>query len=161
MTTGYEAGFYRDIGELVRVMRDHNDRLIELTQAVEGVGGQISELVELRRTIDEEDPIQRIAHVLEKVSEDNSEGGTPALHRIAVRLGTPVPAFEREALLRGRDPGEVHVVGTWHVRANDTGEAVSKDFRTLQHAESACAARNTPDAGGRYGVYDHEGRRVE
>jgi len=48
---------------------------------------------------------------------------------------------------------------TYHVEDNVTGQRMSKDVDTEDHADSICRSMNTPNSGGRYGVYDSAGRR--
>lgn len=66
------------------------------------------------------------------------------------------------ALIRNFDKrlAEVDDARTFHVEDNVTGARVSKDFPREESASSICAAMNTPNSGGRYGVYDQNGVRA-
>ena len=45
----------------------------------------------------------------------------------------------------------------WQVQDNVTGEAKSMSYDDRELSINICAGLNTPDAGGRYGVYVNEG----
>jgi hypothetical protein len=176
MTTGYEAGAYRDLSEMAREGRRTADGVEAIRATLADSNTRLEAIVNEVGAIigpDEDSPLMRIAVALERIAKvkefeqaerQDRAAAEQGLHRDegpTWRMGPPQPAFVEVPV---RDPQEVAAENqaelSWHVRDNVTGMVRSKPYLKLEHAENTCRAMNGAHGGGQFGVYDQNGVRV-
>jgi hypothetical protein len=154
MVTVGEMQVWNDVGRLAAESKEQTAHLSDISAAlIEMKDGRYEDHPLNDR--DEESPLMRIAEALERIALALEPKPTVVEH-------TPTASEILDGPISVKVPvTSRHKAGTWHVEDNVTGKVESKDFDTLASAEQVCWALNA-DAGpgGRYGVYDSEGKRV-